>query len=766
MAGLASVALLALATACDTPAEGRTPPPRDAVAEALARSNDPAVRAAEMAMAEGRPYYATRLLEPALADSARRTPEVVLLAARAASRWDGWGTVQQLLADAPWLDQRFDGAGRELLARAALDRDENEVATAQAARAAALATTDSARGVRTALLARALDRRDVADSAAAAYARAATLLPGAADWLRLRAAGVEGDSGRRARLYAALTDSLARRRVPLVDAQALERAGDSVRAAGAYAAAGAPAAALRLRAATATGNAERNAVRAELLQLVASSSGSATARAAADVLTEQFAPLTGREALLVGRSLARSGPTATAADAFARAGRLNRLTADDRLLYARVLFRLGRYDRAAEQFGSVPTAHPSSGDAAYERARALLRAGHGSAARTSLRSIEARHGTDADAVGQALYLLADLATDEGRDAAARRTFRYLAAQYPGSNRAPSARFQAAIIAFADHEWHAAAAEMDTLARRYAGASDATGARYWAARAWQRAGDTARARAAWQSLLADEPLSYYAVLAARRLDTTTYTPPAGSPDAVPLPPDLGALFERVDLLQTLGLDAEAERERDRLASLADGSTPRLLATAEAFHARGRSTSGIALARRALARGAAPTARLYRDIYPVVHGDVLAAEARERQLDPALVAALIRQESSFLATARSPVGARGLMQLMPDVGRAVARAQRFPRWDDALLYQPDVNIRLGTAHLAGLMERYDALPHVLAAYNAGESRVTRWRRKGGAADDPELFTERIPYAETRDYVRIVERNRALYEKLYSW
>ena len=89
-----------------------------------------------------------------------------------------------------------------------------------------------------------------------------------------------------------------------------------------------------------------------------------------------------------------------------------------------------------------------------------------------------------------------------------------------------------------------------------------------------------------------------------------------------------------------------------------------------------------------------------------------------------------------------------------------------WEDALLYQPDVNVQLGTAHLAALERQYDALPHVLAAYNAGGSRVTRWRRKGGVESDPELFAERIPYDETRDYVRIVERNRAIYDALYEF
>jgi soluble lytic murein transglycosylase len=108
----------------------------------------------------------------------------------------------------------------------------------------------------------------------------------------------------------------------------------------------------------------------------------------------------------------------------------------------------------------------------------------------------------------------------------------------------------------------------------------------------------------------------------------------------------------------------------------------------------------------------------------------------------------------------------MQLLPSVGRSVARSLDFPVWGAALLYQPDVNVRLGTTHLAALVRQYDALPHVLAAYNAGGSRVTRWKTKRGVADDPELFAERIPYDETRDYVRIVERNRAIYGALYEW
>jgi soluble lytic murein transglycosylase len=144
-------------------------------------------------------------------------------------------------------------------------------------------------------------------------------------------------------------------------------------------------------------------------------------------------------------------------------------------------------------------------------------------------------------------------------------------------------------------------------------------------------------------------------------------------------------------------------------------------------------------------------------------LLRREAEARGLDVALVAALIRQESSFAPRAVSRVGALGLMQLMPEVGERLAARRGFPVWDRALLFQPDVNVRLGTAHLQDLLRGYREEAHALAAYNAGAGRVARWRARPGT-DDVEVFVERIPYVETRDYVRIVQRNRALYHALY--
>ena len=160
-----------------------------------------------------------------------------------------------------------------------------------------------------------------------------------------------------------------------------------------------------------------------------------------------------------------------------------------------------------------------------------------------------------------------------------------------------------------------------------------------------------------------------------------------------------------------------------------------------------------------------ARAYVLVYPLLHRDELLAYARANRLDPALVAAVIRQESSWNPRAVSVAGARGLMQIMPAVGQQIARARGFPVWDPALLFEPDVNLELGTAHLRASLSEESNRVRALAAYNAGASRVARWSRKRGVSD-PELFIERIPFAETRGYVRAIQRNQDIYRSLYAW
>ena len=191
---------------------------------------------------------------------------------------------------------------------------------------------------------------------------------------------------------------------------------------------------------------------------------------------------------------------------------------------------------------------------------------------------------------------------------------------------------------------------------------------------------------------------------------------------------------------------------------------LLRLASELNVRGRTMDGINIGWELRRRGRSWDKTLLRVVYPFPYRDMVMSFAEERGLDPYLLAGLIRQESAFVPDIVSHAGAVGLMQVMPATGRELARAvgpQAFQR--DALT-TPEVNMHLGTRFLSDLLRRYPDLPLVLSAYNAGPSRANRWQRFPEAAD-PARFTERIPFAETRGYVKNVTRNRALYRFLYG-
>ena len=157
-------------------------------------------------------------------------------------------------------------------------------------------------------------------------------------------------------------------------------------------------------------------------------------------------------------------------------------------------------------------------------------------------------------------------------------------------------------------------------------------------------------------------------------------------------------------------------------------------------------------------------VWQVLYPIRYEPELVAAAREDGLDPALVAALILQESSFDADALSRVGARGLMQVMPTTGRRIARAKGV-RYKRAALNDPMTSLDFGTHYMRQMSERFSgAAEQLLAAYNAGPHRVDAWTAMRGE-QSPEEFIETIPFSETRGYVMIVLANREQYRRLYG-
>ncbi|MCK4771713.1 MAG: lytic transglycosylase domain-containing protein [Candidatus Latescibacteria bacterium] len=158
--------------------------------------------------------------------------------------------------------------------------------------------------------------------------------------------------------------------------------------------------------------------------------------------------------------------------------------------------------------------------------------------------------------------------------------------------------------------------------------------------------------------------------------------------------------------------------------------------------------------------------FREIkYPLYYADLIVSETSGWDLDPFLVLALIKQESAFEQDARSYVGARGLMQLMPATADEWARRLRHPPVEDEDLYNPRINLRLGIPYLARLVNQFNgSIEKALAAYNAGPTNVRRWER--GLPDErPETFIESIGFSETRTFVRTILNHYYRYRYLWS-
>ena len=769
------ILMLSASAACAQTSDNRSAPDASMAVD-LSRGlradlADPLATRADSLTRAGRPWRATLLLAKELRDPTTATPAVRIAGARAAAAWRGWSEVERILNDATWLDDQLEGEARELLARSMLER--GQPAVDEARRALSAARTDAQRVVRRVLLARAFDRANTHDSAAASYASAATRLPEAADWLRLRAAGVIPDSSARAAHFARVRTPVARARIPWTDAQARERSGDFAGAARIYQSLSAAPSAFRADALAARDDASRRALADRIVAYLATRTPAGDARVALEVLDKSGVILARPQELVVARAAADAGVSARAIAGFQRALAAGPLETGDQAAYAAALARSGRASDAIRVYDQVISSDPALAPAAsYQRARAMLRSGTGAGTRAALRATATRYTSAPDAAAAALMLLADLQVDDGDIAGAGASLRELAARYPRTEQAPLARFRAALIAWSGDATRAAAA-FDSVAALYPRDQEALAARYWAARAHERAGRRAEAEQRWNAIFADAPMSYYGMLSARRLGRAYWSPPAGADTAAHVA-SVDSVVARVRTLQTLGMDVEARFETEALATAGEQGTTDVPAVAQALSLLGDPARALKLAARAIERRA-ETPRtppggwprsLYRASYPVLHAEALLESARRTSLDPALVAGLIRQESTWNPNAVSPVGARGLMQIMPSVGASLASGRGYPVWNQALLFEPDVSLQLGTLHLAASLRGDRESPvRALAAYNAGASRVRRWSQRPGVAD-PELFAEWIPYVETREYVRVVQRNAAVYRALYGW
>jgi soluble lytic murein transglycosylase len=266
-----------------------------------------------------------------------------------------------------------------------------------------------------------------------------------------------------------------------------------------------------------------------------------------------------------------------------------------------------------------------------------------------------------------------------------------------------------------------------------------------------------------------PFTYYGLLAQQG------RPPGGVLDALSLNADTDAGFsapaltDRAAELVLLGWRNEAREELLLATRRAPPTSDRATEVADTLASLGADDEALRIVRRhfapALERGDAALApTIWRRAYPSHLLTAIRSRAEDR-VDPFLIAGLIREESVYDPRALSPVGAIGLMQLMPETGRRVARQVGLSGFEVEQLYTPDVNLTLGVRYLADLLDRFAGNEaYAVAAYNAGPEAVTRWIETGPPRSIEE-FIEEIPFSETRGYVKRVLRSAWLYRGLYG-
>jgi soluble lytic murein transglycosylase len=244
-------------------------------------------------------------------------------------------------------------------------------------------------------------------------------------------------------------------------------------------------------------------------------------------------------------------------------------------------------------------------------------------------------------------------------------------------------------------------------------------------------------------------------------------PAAMKLGATIPVSAAARQARADALRSIAFDASAELELR--AAFASTGEPRLLleAAQEAVMA-GHVGAAIVTIRQIYPQLEwRPFDQVPREVWMAAYAmpfrNSIISRSTEAGVDPMLTAGLIRQESAYDPEARSGANAFGLMQLLPKTARRFARQAKV-RYSTPMLYEPDYNIRIGTIYFAGLKRDFGSVESALAAYNAGEDRVTFWT-SGQTYREPAEFVDSIPFTETREYVEIVTRNADIYRKLYG-
>jgi soluble lytic murein transglycosylase len=355
------------------------------------------------------------------------------------------------------------------------------------------------------------------------------------------------------------------------------------------------------------------------------------------------------------------------------------------------------------------------------------------------------------------------------DSSAEDVFRLMVERYPAGRFAERAYWRVGWWAYREGRFQEASALFDRGAAQFPRSDYRPSWLYWSGRAWEQAGQRGPGEERLVLTATDYFNSYYGRLALRHLSSRAAAISAQFGQAAGAPAPSFPTVDRVAQLIAVGLNREALNEL-QYAQRLWGDSPQLTATIALVQNRlGNLRLGINAMKRAYpqwmaAGGESLPLEVQKVVFPLDYWPLLQKHAAARGLDPFLVAALVAQESTFDPIIRSSANAVGLMQVLPSTGRQFARRLKLAGYSAARLTDPETNVRLGTAIFADGVKKFGGVHFALAAYNAGDHRVTSWQReRPGMPQD--VFIDDIPFPETQNYVKRILGTAEDYRRLYG-
>lgn len=358
---------------------------------------------------------------------------------------------------------------------------------------------------------------------------------------------------------------------------------------------------------------------------------------------------------------------------------------------------------------------------------------------------------------------------------------YLADHFPGDKNAAAAHWRSGWLSYRLGDYADASRIFEDQIKRYPSAPETVSALYWRGRLYESQDHyPAQAAANYRAIVRTYQHYFYAQMARERLAALGNVKPAQKPEPSPeldqfqpIPtPKLVDTFPadsphlaKARLIANAGLN---EYIAEEIKADPDSASWSALAEAQIYASYGETFRALRSLKRALPY--ASTASIssiplsyWRILFPEPYWETIKAESAKNNLDPYFVASLIRQESEFNPSVVSYANAYGLMQLLPVVGKAMAHEEGMAHFQTFQLLDPEINIKLGTRYLRQMLDKFNGVPeYALAAYNAGDNRVTDWE-SAGPYQGMDEFVESIPFTQTREYVEAILRNVETYRAI---